>query len=55
LSPSSPSSFLGVGVGVCNSFGLVPKFLDGKALSKMFVCFNFSLFRSWCECRDHGR
>ncbi len=46
MSPPSPSSFLGVDFGVCNSSKLVAKFPDCKVLSETSVGFDSSLFRS---------
>jgi len=46
MSSSFPSSFLDIHFGVCNSFGLAPRFPDGEALSQTSVSFNSSFFKS---------
>lgn len=49
LSSLFPFGFLGVDFGICNSLGLVLRFLDGETLFKTFVGFNSPFFKLWFE------
>jgi hypothetical protein len=40
------NDILANGVGIHNSFKLVPTFANGEARFETFECFNFSLFKS---------
>ncbi len=47
------NDILANGIGIHNSFKLVPTFANGEAGFETFECFNFSLFRSWSKCKHY--
>jgi hypothetical protein len=49
------NDILANGIGIHNSFTLVPTFANGKVGFETFECFNFSLFKSRSKCKHYAK